>query len=145
MGEGESAQGKELMDNTVIVALSSSSGSVLVAITALILNYRGFASIDARMLALESRVDARFNLMRLYEPRPGNLWVFFAQTAAPTCSAAPVTNSFRDITGRRCRPLFPGGFFPARFIVSPLKHSLIYLPYRPRASHGSFCIGAPVK
>ena len=62
--EGESAQGKELMDNTVIVALISSSGSVLVAITALILNYRGFASIDARMLALESRVDARFNLMR---------------------------------------------------------------------------------
>ena len=52
--EGESAQGKELMDNTVIVDLISSSGSVLVAITALILNYRGFASIDARMLALGS-------------------------------------------------------------------------------------------
>jgi hypothetical protein len=52
------------MDNTVIVALISSGGSVLVAITALILNYRGFASIDARMLALESRVDARFNLMQ---------------------------------------------------------------------------------
>jgi hypothetical protein len=39
------------MDNTVIVALISSGGSVLVAITALILNYRGFASIDARMLS----------------------------------------------------------------------------------------------
>jgi hypothetical protein len=52
------------MDNTVIVALISSGGSVLVAITALILNYRGFASIDARMLALESRVDSRFNLMQ---------------------------------------------------------------------------------
>jgi hypothetical protein len=52
------------IDNTVVVALISSSGSVLIAITALILNYRGFASIDARMLALESRVDSRFNLMQ---------------------------------------------------------------------------------
>jgi hypothetical protein len=52
------------MDNTVIVALISSSGSVLVAVTALVLNYRGFASIDARMLSLESRVDSRLNLMQ---------------------------------------------------------------------------------
>jgi hypothetical protein len=52
------------IDKTVVVALISSSGSVLIAITALILNYRGFASIDARMLALESRVDSRFNLMQ---------------------------------------------------------------------------------
>jgi hypothetical protein len=41
-------------DNTVIVALISSSGSVLVAIAALILNYRGFASIDARLNLLQS-------------------------------------------------------------------------------------------
>ena len=41
-------------DNTVIVALISSSGSVLVAITALILNYRGFAPIDARLNLLQS-------------------------------------------------------------------------------------------
>jgi hypothetical protein len=52
------------MENAVIVALISSSGSVLVAITALVLNYRGFASIDARMLSLESRVDSRLNLMQ---------------------------------------------------------------------------------
>lgn len=52
------------MDNAVSVALISSSGSVLVAITALALNYRGFASIDARMLSLESRVDSRLNLMQ---------------------------------------------------------------------------------
>jgi hypothetical protein len=52
------------MDNTVIVALISSSGSVLVAITALVLNNRGFASIDARMLSLETRVDSRLNLMQ---------------------------------------------------------------------------------
>jgi hypothetical protein len=42
------------MDNTVIVALISSSGSVLIAITALILNYRGFASIDARLSLMQS-------------------------------------------------------------------------------------------
>lgn len=33
---------------------------MLVAITALILNYRGFASLDARLTSLESRVDGRF-------------------------------------------------------------------------------------
>ena len=52
------------MDNTVLVALISSGGSVLIAITALLLNYRGFASIDARILSLESRVDARFNILQ---------------------------------------------------------------------------------
>jgi hypothetical protein len=47
------------MENSVIVALISSGGPVLVAITALVLNYRGFASIDSRFASLESRVDAR--------------------------------------------------------------------------------------
>jgi hypothetical protein len=37
------------MNNTVIVALISSGGSVLIAITALLLNYRGFVSIDHRL------------------------------------------------------------------------------------------------
>ncbi len=37
------------MDNTVIVALIGSGGSVLIAITALLLNYRGFVSIDHRL------------------------------------------------------------------------------------------------
>lgn len=62
------------MDNTVSVALISAGSSGLVAITALILSYRGFSSIDARfssldarfaslesrMLATESRFDSRF-------------------------------------------------------------------------------------
>jgi hypothetical protein len=53
------------------VALISSGGSALVAMTALVLNYRGFASIDgrfnsleARMTSFESRVDARLNLVQ---------------------------------------------------------------------------------
>jgi hypothetical protein len=45
------------MDNTVIVALISSSGSVLVAITALVLNFRGFVSIDGRFASVERRLD----------------------------------------------------------------------------------------
>lgn len=52
------------MANTVIVALISAGGSVLVAVTALILNYRGFASLDTRMHDLETRVDGRLNLMQ---------------------------------------------------------------------------------
>lgn len=34
------------MDNTAIVALISSSAPVLICITALLLNYRGFVAID---------------------------------------------------------------------------------------------------
>jgi hypothetical protein len=59
------------MDNTVVVALISAGGSVLVAITALVLNYRGFTSIDGRfaslegrMLSFEGRVDARLNMLQ---------------------------------------------------------------------------------
>jgi hypothetical protein len=66
------------MDNTIAVALISAGGSVLVAVTALVLNYRGFSAIDSRfgsidgrfgslegrLLAFEARIDARFNLMQ---------------------------------------------------------------------------------
>jgi hypothetical protein len=48
------------MTETVSVALISAGSSALVAITALILNYRGFASIDARFAALENSVNGRF-------------------------------------------------------------------------------------
>ena len=47
------------MSDTVTVALISAGSSMLVAVTALILNYRGFASMDARFLALENRMDRR--------------------------------------------------------------------------------------
>ena len=48
------------MSDTVIVALISAGSSMIVAITALILNYRGFASIDARFAALEASINSRF-------------------------------------------------------------------------------------
>jgi flagellar capping protein FliD len=52
------------MDNNIVTALIGSGGSVLVAVTALILNYRGFASLDARFSSLDARftsLDGRFN------------------------------------------------------------------------------------
>ena len=59
------------MDNNVLIALIGASSSGLVAITALLLNYRGFTSIDgkfvsleARMLAFETRIDSRLNTMQ---------------------------------------------------------------------------------
>jgi hypothetical protein len=52
------------MDNNVLIALISASGSGLVAITALVLNYRGFASMEAtmnsRFASLESSMNSRF-------------------------------------------------------------------------------------
>jgi len=51
------------MSDTVIVALISAGASALVAITALVLNYRGFAAIDARFTSVDSRfasLDSRF-------------------------------------------------------------------------------------
>ena len=51
------------MSDTVIVALISAGSSMLVAITALILNYRGFSAIDARFAALEASVNGRFASM----------------------------------------------------------------------------------
>jgi len=48
------------MTETVIVALISAGSSALVAITALVLNYRGFAAIDSRFAALENSVNGRF-------------------------------------------------------------------------------------
>ena len=46
------------MDHSVIVALSSAGGSVLVAITALVVNHRGFALLDARLNVMQSDLKA---------------------------------------------------------------------------------------
>ena len=55
------------MDNTVIVALISAGGSVLVAITALVLNYRGFASLDARLNLMQSDMKDLYKAMTAIE------------------------------------------------------------------------------
>jgi hypothetical protein len=52
------------MDNNIATALISGGGSVLVAITALILSYRGFASLDGRFSSLDARfssLEGRFS------------------------------------------------------------------------------------
>ena len=56
------------MTETVIVALISAGSSALVAVTALVLNYRGFASMDvrfasmdARFVSLEASMNSRFS------------------------------------------------------------------------------------
>jgi len=57
-------EGENALTDTITVALISAGGSVLVAITALILSYRGFASIDSRFASIDSRfasIDARFD------------------------------------------------------------------------------------
>ena len=51
------------MDNNVLIALVGAGSSGLVAITALLPNYRGFASIDGRFAAMDGRfaaIDNRF-------------------------------------------------------------------------------------
>jgi hypothetical protein len=58
------------MDAIILAAIISAAGSTAVAITALILNHRGFAtienrinSLDNRMSALETRIDSRITTM----------------------------------------------------------------------------------
>jgi hypothetical protein len=67
-----SQEGNEV-DNTVIIALITSSSSVLVAITALLLNYRGFTAIDGRMAAMEARMAGMEARMSSMENRIGSL------------------------------------------------------------------------
>ena len=43
------------MDSNILVAAISSGGSIAIAVTALILSYRGFASIDGRFASIDSR------------------------------------------------------------------------------------------
>jgi hypothetical protein len=46
------------MDNTAIVAIVSSGGAVLIGITALLLNYRGFVAIDHRIDLMRAEMKA---------------------------------------------------------------------------------------
>jgi hypothetical protein len=51
------------------VALISAGGSVLVAITALLLNYRGFTSIERRLEVLEHDVKEFYKLLGVQDTR----------------------------------------------------------------------------
>jgi hypothetical protein len=46
--------------NDVLIALISACSSGLVALTALLLNYRGFSAIDSRFASLDKSLDNRF-------------------------------------------------------------------------------------
>jgi hypothetical protein len=46
------------MSDTVLVGLISGGASLLTAVTALILNDRGFTSIDSRLSGIDSRITA---------------------------------------------------------------------------------------
>jgi hypothetical protein len=47
------------MSTDVLTALISAGAAVITAVTALLLNYRGFSSIESRLTALESSTNAR--------------------------------------------------------------------------------------
>ena len=55
------------MNPNVLVAAITTAGSAAVAITALILGYRGFASIDARFASIDARfasIERRLDAMQ---------------------------------------------------------------------------------
>lgn len=54
------------MDSNIVTALIIAGGSVLAAITALILSHRGFAALDRRFTSIECRftsIEGRFGSM----------------------------------------------------------------------------------
>jgi hypothetical protein len=57
------------MDTNVLTAIISASASAAVAITALILNSRGFTSLESRFASLENRMIALENRMTAMETR----------------------------------------------------------------------------
>lgn len=52
------------MSPEIIVAAISTSGAVVTAVVALVLNSKGFTSLENRVTGLENRLDARLNLMQ---------------------------------------------------------------------------------
>ena len=57
------------MEANVLTAIISASASAAVAITALILNSRGFASVESRFASLENRFTSLENRMIALENR----------------------------------------------------------------------------
>jgi hypothetical protein len=61
------------MSDTVTVALISASGSVAVAITALILNFRLFSSLERRIEVIETDLKAFFRDLAEHDKRISRL------------------------------------------------------------------------
>ena len=61
------------MSDTVIVAIISTSGSVVVAITALLLNYRLFNSLERRIEVIESDLKQFFKDLADHDKRISRL------------------------------------------------------------------------
>lgn len=61
------------MTDTVIVALISSSSAVLVSVTALILNYRLFNSLERRIEVIEKDLKEFFKLLAEHDKRISKL------------------------------------------------------------------------
>jgi hypothetical protein len=57
------------MDNSIATALISGGGSVLAAITALILSHRGFVALEGRLTSIEGRFDSFDNRFGSIERR----------------------------------------------------------------------------
>ncbi len=55
------------MTETVTVALVTAGSSVLIAVTALLLNYRGFNSLERRLEVLEHDVKEFFKLVSRFD------------------------------------------------------------------------------
>jgi len=61
------------MDNTLAVAVVSASGSVVVAVTALLLNFKLFNSLERRIEVIEADLKAFFRGHSDLERRIGKL------------------------------------------------------------------------
>ena len=88
------------MTDNVLTAIISAAGSVAIAVTALILNSRGFAILEGRFTTLEGRFAALENRLTALETRavevghPARLrpreWIARAARKAPSASAARI-------------------------------------------------------
>jgi hypothetical protein len=57
------------MSDTVLVALIACGGSVLTAVTALLLNYRGFSSLERSIEVIEADLKQIMKILAEYDKR----------------------------------------------------------------------------
>ena len=70
------------MSDMVISALITAGASALVAITALLLNYRGFAAIDSRFASLDNRFASLERRMERLEEGNKEFFKWFGRLEA---------------------------------------------------------------